>query len=76
MRCVCIWQKKGYDRLMGARPMARTIQELLKKPLSKLILFGDLKQGKEGVKVAATMKDGAINFETIDTKLTGKIKPN
>jgi ATP-dependent clp protease ATP-binding subunit clpA len=26
--------------------------------------------------VAATMKDGAINFETIDTKLTGKIKPN
>lgn len=68
--------KKGYDRLMGARPMARTIQELLKKPLSKLILFGDLKQGKEGVKVAATMKDGAINFETIDTKLTGKIKPN
>lgn len=67
---------KGYDRLMGARPMARTIQELLKKPLSKLILFGDLKQGKEGVKVAATMKDGAINFETIDTKLTGKIKPN
>lgn len=68
--------KKGYDRLMGARPMARTIQELLKKPLSKLILFGDLKQGKEGMKVAATMKDGAINFEIIDTKLTGKIKPN
>ena len=56
--------------------MARTIQELLKKPLSKLMLFGDLKQGKEGVKVAATMKDGAITFETIDTKLTGKIKPN
>ncbi|RUM49291.1 MAG: ATP-dependent Clp protease ATP-binding subunit ClpA, partial [Marinomonas sp.] len=31
---------KGYDRQMGARPMARVIQEHLKKPLANMILFG------------------------------------
>lgn len=32
----------GYDPAMGARPMARLIQEQLKKPLAEMILFGDL----------------------------------
>ncbi len=32
----------GYDKLMGARPMARLIQEELKKPLAEKILFGEL----------------------------------
>jgi ATP-dependent Clp protease ATP-binding subunit ClpA len=36
---------KGYDRKMGARPMERIINDRLKKPLSKEILFGDLKDG-------------------------------
>lgn len=36
---------KGYDKEMGARPMARTIKEYLKKPLSEAILFGKLKNG-------------------------------
>lgn len=36
---------KGYDQTMGARPMARVIQEHLKKPLAELILFGDLNAG-------------------------------
>ncbi|MFT2110176.1 ATP-dependent Clp protease ATP-binding subunit ClpA [Marinomonas sp. 2405UD68-3] len=36
---------KGYDQTMGARPMARVIQEHLKKPLAELILFGDLDEG-------------------------------
>ncbi|GED21736.1 ATP-dependent Clp protease ATP-binding subunit ClpA [Halomonas halmophila] len=34
--------KRGYDPDMGARPMARLIQEHLKKPLAEKILFGDL----------------------------------
>lgn len=34
--------KKGYDRLMGARPMQKIIQEHLKKPLAEMILFGEL----------------------------------
>ncbi|MCE5394013.1 MAG: ATP-dependent Clp protease ATP-binding subunit ClpA [Acidithiobacillus sp.] len=36
---------KGYDPQMGARPMARLIQEKLKKPLAEHILFGDLAKG-------------------------------
>lgn len=35
----------GYDRLMGARPLARLIQEKIKKPLADLLLFGPLKHG-------------------------------
>ncbi|BBP43785.1 ATP-dependent Clp protease ATP-binding subunit ClpA [Thiosulfativibrio zosterae] len=39
--------KKGYDPLMGARPMNRLIQEKIKLPLSELILFGELQDGGE-----------------------------
>lgn len=35
----------GYDRLMGARPMARLIQEKIKKPLAEELLFGRLVKG-------------------------------
>ncbi len=35
----------GYDELMGARPMARVIQEHIKKPLADDVLFGRLKSG-------------------------------
>jgi ATP-dependent Clp protease ATP-binding subunit ClpA len=37
--------EKGYDRNMGARPMARVIQEHIKKPLADMVLFGSLKKG-------------------------------
>jgi ATP-dependent Clp protease ATP-binding subunit ClpA len=37
--------KKGFNRKMGARPLARTIDEMIKKPLSKEILFGNLTNG-------------------------------
>ena len=37
--------EKGYDPKMGARPMARIIQNLLKKPLANDLLFGDLSKG-------------------------------
>ncbi|VAW53113.1 ATP-dependent Clp protease ATP-binding subunit ClpA [hydrothermal vent metagenome] len=37
--------EKGYDPKMGARPMARIIQELLKKPLANDLLFGGLSKG-------------------------------
>ncbi|MFQ5518699.1 MAG: ATP-dependent Clp protease ATP-binding subunit ClpA, partial [Mariprofundus sp.] len=39
----------GYDPLMGARPMARLIQEHIKKPLAEAILFGDLQKGGTAV---------------------------
>ncbi|AGA64869.1 ATP-dependent Clp protease ATP-binding subunit ClpA [Liberibacter crescens BT-1] len=37
--------EKGYDEQMGARPLARVIQEYIKKPLADEILFGNLKKG-------------------------------
>ncbi len=37
--------EKGYDPKMGARPMARIIQNLLKKPLANDLLFGELSKG-------------------------------
>ncbi|MEM1377411.1 MAG: AAA family ATPase, partial [Pseudomonadota bacterium] len=36
---------KGYDERMGARPLARVIQEHIKKPLADEVLFGKLKDG-------------------------------
>ena len=36
---------KGYDVHMGARPMARVIQQHIKKPLAELVLFGELSAG-------------------------------
>ncbi|MCB1877178.1 MAG: ATP-dependent Clp protease ATP-binding subunit ClpA [Chromatiales bacterium] len=37
--------EKGYDAKMGARPMARVIQDNIKKPLAEELLFGRLEQG-------------------------------
>ena len=37
--------EKGYDKSMGARPLGRVIQEELKKPLTEVLLFGDLENG-------------------------------
>jgi ATP-dependent Clp protease ATP-binding subunit ClpA len=36
---------KGFDRAFGARPMARLIERVVKKPLSELLLFGSLSEG-------------------------------
>ena len=51
---------KGYDKLYGARPMGRLIQEKIKQPLAEELLFGKLSDGGE---VAVTMKDGKPSFE-------------
>lgn len=53
----------GYDRLMGARPMARLIQEKIKKPLAEELLFGELANGG---KVSLTLRDGELSL-TINT---------
>jgi ATP-dependent Clp protease ATP-binding subunit ClpA len=39
------FSEKGYDKIMGARPMARLIQEKIKKPLAEELLFGSLING-------------------------------
>ncbi len=52
--------EKGYDSKMGARPMARVIQEHLKKPLANELLFGGLVRGG---KVLVTVVDGEISID-------------
>ena len=37
--------EKGFDAKMGARPLARVIDKEIKRPLAKIMLFGDLKNG-------------------------------
>ncbi|HDY93606.1 MAG TPA: ATP-dependent Clp protease ATP-binding subunit ClpA [Pseudoalteromonas sp.] len=51
---------KGYDKAMGARPMARVIQEELKKQLANEILFGEL---VDGGTVKVSVKDKKIRFD-------------
>jgi ATP-dependent Clp protease ATP-binding subunit ClpA len=48
--------KRGYDVRMGARPMARLIQEKVKRPLAEELLFGRLKDG--GTVTVRVAKDG------------------
>jgi ATP-dependent Clp protease ATP-binding subunit ClpA len=51
---------KGYDKLMGARPMARLIQDKVKQPLAEELLFGKLASGGE---VHVSLKDDKLSFE-------------
>ena len=55
----------GYDRLMGARPMARLIREKIKKPLAEELLFGRLVNGGH---VAVSVRDDDIAVE-VETEL-------
>ncbi|WP_165188134.1 ATP-dependent Clp protease ATP-binding subunit ClpA [Caulobacter soli] len=52
--------KNGFDELYGARPLARVIQEHIKKPLADDILFGRLVRGGH---VRVVLKDSKIDFE-------------
>lgn len=56
--------EKGYDKLMGARPMARLIQDKIKKPLADEILFGILEKGG---KVVVDVENDELSFEVRQT---------
>ena len=51
----------GFDPQMGARPMARVIQEKVKRPLADELLFGKL---ADGGKVSLSVKDGELVVST------------
>jgi ATP-dependent Clp protease ATP-binding subunit ClpA len=52
--------EKGYDELYGARPLARVIQENIKKPLAEELLFGKLAKG--GI-VRVKLENGKLTFD-------------
>ena len=53
--------EKGFDAKLGARPLARIIDNEIKKPLSRMILFGDLQEG------------GRVEVTVVDKKLKIKL---
>ena len=55
--------ENGYDPKMGARPLSRLIEEKIKKPLSKEILFGKLKEGGRAV---VSINDNAIDIRVVE----------
>jgi ATP-dependent Clp protease ATP-binding subunit ClpA len=63
--------ENGYDKLMGARPMARLIQDKLKRPLADELLFGKLSSGGT---VRVTVKNGEINIETARAEKMKKLE--
>ena len=70
--------KKGFDAKLGARPLQRIIDEEIKNPLSKMILFGEL---NEGGMVEVTLSEDVIpklkvefKANKVTTKVTNKDK--
>jgi ATP-dependent Clp protease ATP-binding subunit ClpA len=61
---------RGYDKKMGARPMARVIQEHIKRPLAEELLFGKLaKGGHVRVEVAADAQSLLLTVEPLKREL-------
>ncbi|HWT96753.1 MAG TPA: ATP-dependent Clp protease ATP-binding subunit ClpA [Terriglobales bacterium] len=58
---------KGFDPLYGARPLARTIQEYIKKPLADDILFGKLEKGGT-VRIDLAKEGDKLTFDIIESK--------
>ena len=56
----------GYDKIMGARPMARLIQDKVKRPLAEELLFGKLEHGGH---VIIELEDGAIKARIAEAEL-------
>jgi ATP-dependent Clp protease ATP-binding subunit ClpA len=67
--------KKGFNSKMGARPLQRVIDEDIKKPLSKMILFGEL---TDGGRVEVGLSNDIIPKLTVEFKvpvITDQFKP-
>lgn len=62
--------KEGYDRLFGARPLARVIRRLIKKPLANELLFGRLQKG------GTVTIDTAPKSTSSNSSKSGKNKPD
>ena len=56
----------GYDKIMGARPMSRLIQKIIKRPLAEELLFGKLMQGGH---VIASLENNQIEVTVKEEQL-------
>ncbi len=61
--------ERGYDPLYGARPLARVIQEHVKRPLADELLFGRLARGG---RVVVTVRDGRPAFDIEPARTRGR----
>lgn len=67
--------REGYDDKMGARPLARVIQENIKKPLANEILFGKLKKGGVVNVTVGKKEDGTTGILLEAIADTAPIRP-
>lgn len=58
--------ENGYDERMGARPMARIIQEKIKKPLAELVLFGELSEKGGVVVISVENNELLLAVDTVE----------
>jgi ATP-dependent Clp protease ATP-binding subunit ClpA len=66
--------EKGYDKLYGARPLARVIQEHVKKPLAEELLFGRLSKGG-AVRVGVDEEGKTLTFTFVEAPVAALPKP-
>jgi ATP-dependent Clp protease ATP-binding subunit ClpA len=71
---------KGFDSKMGARPLQRIIDKEIKRPLARMMLFGEL---KDGGSLVVSAKDGEILFrvkpktsKVVDSYETSQVDPS
>jgi len=64
---------RGFDRKMGARPLARTINELIKVPLSKKILFEGISNGSI---ITVDKSDTTFTFNIVDNTIVPALPNN
>jgi ATP-dependent Clp protease ATP-binding subunit ClpC len=57
--------ERGHEPEFGARPLRRVIQREVDNPMSRLLLDGGLQRGQ---RVRVTVRDGALNFEVVETR--------
>jgi len=69
--CVDWLIENGFDSKMGARPLARKIDEAIKVPVSKKILFDNL---RAGTTIKVDTKDGEVVFEVDGKMLSPTVK--
>jgi ATP-dependent Clp protease ATP-binding subunit ClpA len=63
--------EKGYDPAFGARPMARLVEDKVKRPLAEALLFGDLQNGGA---VAVDRKDDELHVEVLRSGPAGLLQ--